>query len=154
MGEGDVEQSVAVHVHDGDAARVEIVQRLGLEGQIAQIPEDLALVVNAGEDQIEIAVAVQIVGGHAGAVAEIGADLTRTYTGNEVQVMGHERARAEFCVGEIEFHHRYVDHLRGLRLCGRRSTRKQRYADQGQRDVRENGSDVGYHRLLISIRTG
>ena len=77
MGEGDVEQAVAVHVHDGDAACEGIVKRLGFKVQIAQIPEDLALAVDAGEDQIEIAVIVQIVGGHAGAVAEIGADLAR-----------------------------------------------------------------------------
>ena len=46
--------------------------------------------VHAGEDQVQVAVVVQVVGRYARAVGDVGADLPQAHAGGEVEVVGHK----------------------------------------------------------------
>ena len=94
MGEGDIERAVPVDIDDGDAARKAVVERLAGEGEVAVVPQDRALAVDAGEDQVQVAVIVEIVGRHAGAIADVGSDLAQARAGRKVKVVGHEGSSA------------------------------------------------------------
>ena len=77
MGKDDIKPPVTIHVNGGNATRKAISQGFCSKFQRALIPKDLTFTVDTGEDQIEIAVLVQIVDSHPRAIAFIGFDLAQ-----------------------------------------------------------------------------
>ena len=69
----DVQPAVAVYVNKREAAQATVEEELGAEVPVAFVPEDLVVAKEVGEDEVFVAVVVEIADGEAGAVAgEIG----------------------------------------------------------------------------------
>ena len=100
MGEHQVEQAVAVHVHGIDRARQRHRQVGAPEEQVALVPDQGAGVVQAGQDNVDAAVVVQVGQRHPGAVALEEADELVGSAGVVGQRLRVEAAGARPRVGD------------------------------------------------------
>ena len=86
--------SVAVDVDQCERTGVAVSEGLLAEGEVALVPEDGVGAVEVAEDEVEIAIAVQIAGGDAGAVGLEHADDAVGGIGEVGEVMRDEGVRA------------------------------------------------------------
>ena len=94
VGEEEIGPAVAVDIDGGDGAGEAGGQRLGGKIEPAFVPQDGAVSVDAGKDQVEQTVLVQVIGCDTGAVADVGADLAQAGAGCEIQPMGDKASTA------------------------------------------------------------
>ena len=58
MGEHDIKQAIAINIHSIYSPGIDIRQRLALKVELAAIPQNRALTIGAGKDQVEQPIAI------------------------------------------------------------------------------------------------